>query len=355
MTQPVSARRRIEQCLANSACEANVLSAAHGVPMAAVAKAMGLDVDSGLSPYAIRAGVNFEKKLFEDDAKRLRDGLVKARLLPEGSSGLLDLRLRKQGGSAADLAEAAAGFQRFLALAADPGATLPTLIAGPAVRLPGGLAAGDALLAVDVLVVEREAETGRVLLVLGEIKSYPDRGGHTDRAALASARAQMGLYLHVLRHAVRALGGAVDVKSDGFLVLRQVKSNFPSVRYPEDLHWQAARARLALERFDAATAVSLPAGHGAADARKRLEVIEAAPKSFCEGCMRFCELARHCYRQAVDQADPVALGEDVARLLAGVDLRRVEELLRGASPANDTEQALLVQLAAAALLPETAP
>ncbi len=35
-------------------------------------------------------------------------------------------------------------------------------------------------------------------LIVGEIKTYPDRGGYTEPAQLAQARAQAGVYVHGL-------------------------------------------------------------------------------------------------------------------------------------------------------------
>jgi 2-iminoacetate synthase ThiH len=54
----------------------------------------------------------------------------------------------------------------------------------------------EALLVLDALVV-RHDETPRRLIV-GEVKTYPDRGGYTDTRELATARAQAGVYVHGL-------------------------------------------------------------------------------------------------------------------------------------------------------------
>lgn len=338
MPRNLNTRERIEQFLANTACKANVLSAVHGVPMADVAGDLRLAVESGPSPFALRAGVSFEKAIFADDAERLREQLVRVGLLAPGSSGLLDLRLRQQGGQSRGLDDACQRFARFVdALAASPNEG-PSLVAGPAIRLPADAVFGDGLLAIDVLVVDRRVE-GEASLVVGEIKSYADRGGHTDRAALAAARAQAGLYLHVVRRALgdRGLEGRVKVANEGFLVLRHVSSNFPKVRYPEDLRWQALRADRALARIGEALSYPMPQGDDQGGARRRLEVVRNAPKAFSEGCLRFCELAKHCHGCALEKGDPVVLGDDVARLLQGLDLGRVEALLDGAVPANDLE------------------
>jgi hypothetical protein len=344
-----STRQRLEQFLANPACEANVLSAVHGVRMSDVAQTVGIKEEGGMSSYAIRAGVSFEKAIFADDAQRLREQLIKVGLLSVGSTGLLDLRLRQQGGPCRSLDEARQAFDRFLVQLPAGGKTRPTLVAGAAMQLPRAEAIGDGLLAIDVLVVDRD-DVGKVSLTLGEIKSYADRGGHTDRAALAAARAQAGLYLHVLRSTLSTLNlqSRVCALDQGFLVLRHVTSNFPKVRYPEELRWQAARAERALERIREALKTMLHEARTETNDRKQLQMIQTAPKAFAAGCLRFCELAKHCYGCSLEKGEPIVLGEDVARLLQGLDLLRVEALLEGAIPANDTEQELVRQFEAAA-------
>ena len=92
------------------------------------------------------------------------------------------------------------------------------------------------------------------VLYVGEVKVYPDRGGHTDASELASARAQAGIYLHGLDLVVEALGvdKKVDVCREGFLVLTRPGSNFPSVRAGEDLRYQAERAKRGFELLESA-------------------------------------------------------------------------------------------------------
>ena len=348
-TLRTSTRQRLEQFLANTSCEANVQSVVTGIPMAAVASHLGVTAQTGLSPYARRAGVTFEKSLFEDDAARLRAGLEAEGLLPVGSQGLLDLRLRQQGGQSANLSEACEQFETFLRQLATPNAPAHSLIAGPAMMLPPSQVVGDGLVAIDVLVVDHHTTPGSVQLRVGEIKSYADRGGHTDRAALAAARAQAGLYLHVLRLTLARLDLAPHMVAadDGFLVLRSVTANFPRVRAPEELRWQAQRASMALTHLESVPRPKDDKPRRTKTSARHLDLIAQAPKALQEGCLRFCELARHCHNCAHEQGDPIVLGEEVARLLPpGLTLTRVSELLDGTTqPANDAEHALLRQIA----------
>src|SRR5205814_5696100 len=94
------------------------------------------------------------------------------------------------------------------------------IAAGPVVRIPGGMMLPEAILIIDVLVVTANGE-GRPILTVGEIKTYPDRGGYTDGAELATARAQAGVYGHGLELVLGELGlqSALDISRTGFLVL----------------------------------------------------------------------------------------------------------------------------------------
>ena len=72
------------------------------------------------------------------------------------------------------------------------------------------------------------------------MKTYPDRGGHTDPHELAVARAQAGIYLHAIQLVVADLGREeeVEISERGFLVLSRPGSNQPSIRPDEDLPYQ---------------------------------------------------------------------------------------------------------------------
>ena len=92
-------RGRFEQWAKNPTCDANTLSAVHNVRLDKAAKAIGLEVGFGQSPFAIARGNRFEAGLFWDDAQKLRAALERKGCLPESSVGFLDLRLKMNGGT----------------------------------------------------------------------------------------------------------------------------------------------------------------------------------------------------------------------------------------------------------------
>lgn len=344
-------RRRLDQFIANPNCRANVLSAVHDIPMLAVARDLGLDVDMGQSPFAIGRGLVFEKSLFADDAERLFAALVAAGVLPAWATGFVDLRTRKNGGAIANLDDARARFEALLrtfAAASDAErAALPAVIAAPALQIPGRAILPDGMFAVDVVTVHPDAPPRKkIVLRVGEIKVYPDRGGHTDAHELASTRAQAGIYVHALRLAVEAcgVGEHVEISDQGFLVLTRPGTNTPSVRANEDLRFQAKRAERAFERLREAAALEHALPGDIRDeqiAKERLAAVRDAPKAYDEGCVAFCELEQRCHAEATAADSPTVLGRDVARFLGTIPLSRAAALIAGAPAESDAEQDLV--------------
>ena len=163
----------------------------------------------------------------------------------DGSTGFLDLRLKMNGGTQCRVgrrgasAKPRSGSRR---IAADP-TRRESIVAAPMIRIPKGVILPEALL--DHRRRDRAtARDGVARVTVGEVKVFPDRGGHTDPQQLATARAQAGVYRHALELAVAALGlaDAIEVATDGFLVFTWPGSNSPSVRPSEDLTYQAIRA-----------------------------------------------------------------------------------------------------------------
>ena len=343
-------RRRLDQFIANPACRANVLSAVHDIPMLAVARAAGLEVEVGQSPFAIGRGLVFERSLYDDGAARLFAALVAAGLVPPTAAGFVDLRTRQNGGEIGSLDEARAQFIALLvrSVAADDEERvgLPAIVAAPALQIPGRSILPDGMFAVDVVTLHAPPRPQKIVLRVGEIKVYPDRGGYTDPRKLATTRAQAGVYVHALRLAVEAAGAtrAVTVSDEGFLVLTRPGTSAPSVRPREDLRWQAARAERAFERLReaAALAPALPGDtEGDEVPEARLAVVRDADKAYDEGCLAFCELARRCHEAAVAAASPAVLGRDVARFLGPITLDRASALLAGAPAETAAEEDLV--------------
>src|SRR5687767_8182075 len=96
-------RLRFEQWARNPACEANTLSAVHGIPMVDVAKAEGGRITMGQSPFALARGQTFERGLFRGAAEQLRKALVEAEVLTPSARGFADFRTRQNSGKLPDM------------------------------------------------------------------------------------------------------------------------------------------------------------------------------------------------------------------------------------------------------------
>lgn len=334
-------RLRFEQWARNPACGANTLSAVHGISMAEVAKAEGGKVSMGQSPFALARGQTFERGLFRAGAEQLRKALVEAEVVAPTARGFADVRTRQNGGKLANLdAALAATSSMFEALAKAKGPDLqPSIVAAATIRIPERVMLPEAILVIDVLVVRWNAGTERPELVVGEVKTYPDRGGHTDSAELATARAQAGVYVHGLDVTLAGMGLAerFTVSRKGFLVLSRPGTNFPSVRANEDLRYQAMRAERGFTQLERA-ADELLEGEG------NVESVRAAPTAYESACISFCDRAPSCFSRALGAGDAIVLGEDVTRFLGSVTLTRAMALLDGANPTNAAEQDVLEQL-----------
>lgn len=339
-------RGRFEQWAKNPTCEANTLSAVHNVRLDKAAEAVGIAASYGQSPFAITRGNRFEAGLFTDDASRLREALQRQGALPADSVGFADLRLKLNGGSRiTSVDQALQETERWMQrIAADPESAEP-IVAAPMIKIPKGVILPEALLIIDVVTVTPTGD-GRARITVGEIKVFPDRGGHTDPQQLASARAQAGVYRHALELAVSSLGltHRIDLATDGFLVFTWPGSNAPSIRAHEDLTYQAIRAERGFERLEEVALDVVRDDDFSADNPTLVQRVLDASTEYTEACLSFCDLAPRCHRQALEADDPIILGGDVKRLLGTTTIGRAIDLLNGGQPANDREADLQRQL-----------
>lgn len=339
-------RRRFEQWARNPECHSNVVSAVHNVKMGAAARRENPAAPrEGQSVYALERGVTFEGALVADGAQRLLKALRDSNVLSQQSTDFADHRTTSNGGSVPNLDTAVQQGHDFLAALAN-GTEFNGAVSSLTVRIPRGIMLPEATLIIDVLAVQTDGD--RPVISVGEVKTYADQGGHTHRSDLATARAQMGLYVHALEITLDGLGlgEKVDVSNVGFLVLTYPGSNQPSVRSGEDLRFQRERARRGFELMEEA-ALLMNGEYGSgddSDPESLLQMVLEAPTSFQDSCIAFCERADACYQKALDAGEGVALGNDVHRFLNGISLHRTDELLSGSRPKTDAEKDLLRRL-----------
>lgn len=334
-----------------------MLSVAMDVAMRDVAEVEGDPSREAQSPYALRRGALFENALFDEDAEPLRSALARANVIPSEQAVVIDLRLtRNQGPSMKNLDMARRAFTQwidgerarpekthiFLAPAIDAPTRDPrhalmhdalTLTARETVGQ--GCAIGEGIVAPDIVVAHPMGDD-RWELEIGEVKVYPDRGGHTDTSDLAATRSQAGLYLFALRTAL-ARHPTITVRRTGFLVLSWAGTNRPSVRSGEDLEFRARAAERGIAQLrEALASIAAPP----TEPKKRLSVISQANTAYREACISFCARATRCHREACEQGSPSALGDAAASALRDVALDQAVELIRGQTPSNEREAAV---------------
>ncbi|MFV8316270.1 hypothetical protein [Mycobacterium sp. 23] len=338
-------RSRFEQWAKNPTCDANTLSAVHNIRLDAAARAAGLAPSFGQSPFAIARGNRFEAGLFRDGAARLREALERKSCLPQDSAGFLDLRLRMNGGAHLITVDQALEHTEQWLQRIAAGDAAESVVAGPMVRIPRGVILPEALLIIDGVIVTASA-SGRPCLTVVEVKVFADRGGHTDRKQLATARAQAGLYRHALELALGALGLSelIEVTPKGILVFTWPGSNSPSIRAGEDLTYQVIRAQRGFQRLEEIAGSVVRGDDFASDDPTLIGRVLDAGTHYTEACLSFCDLAPRCHQRALEADDSVVLGDDVRRLLGETTISRAIELINGDVPGDDRERDLQRQL-----------
>jgi len=347
-------RARFEQWVNNPTCEANILSTAHDIGMEKAAKKLGHDSQFKQSTFAVTRGVQFEAGLYRDDAANLISALkrvkaIKEKLQPE----FVDLRLRMNGGkNVLSIDQAMKETLNLFENTAKGSIKEITIVAGPLIKIPKGVLLPEATLIIDSLIIQPKKD-GTSDLTVGEIKIFPDRGGNTDPGQLASARAQAGVYVHGLTMVVDALhlANKLVVRNKGFLVFTWPGSNSPVIRWDEDLRWQAQRAAVGFDQLEKTALEVFDDSQRGIPENALIDLIIESSKSYNSSCIKFCDMYRVCFDDAVKRSDPAILGEDSARFFYDMSLDRVSELLNGGSPVNEREVDLQRQLIADSTVP----
>ena len=342
-------RGRFEQWVKNPQCETNTLSAVLNVKLADVALSLGYQPEYGQSPFAVTRGLQFEGWLFKDEAKVIRESMERVGILEENSSGFLDLRLTMNGGKSIKSVDAALekSHQLLVSLSDDSKFIPPTIIAGLMLKIPKGVMLPEATSIIDVTTIQRVDDEW--VIRVGEIKVFPDRGGHTDANEISTARAQAGVYQHALQITVDSLNLTKPplVSRNGYLVFTWPGTNSPVIRANEDLTYQARRAALGFDRLDnvAQELISKQTKNFAEVDLK--DWIAHSKTEYKEICWSFCDLAPRCQDLAIVDDRAIVLGTEASKLLGSVTISRAIGLLDGLEPNTEIERAVQAQLLAA--------
>jgi hypothetical protein len=347
----INTRVRFEQWAKNPTCEANTVSAVLNVPTGLVAEKLGFQNQKQQPPFAIARGLAFEKYLFQDDAKVILGAMVQQKMVePDEAVEFLDYRhqgnLQGLSRSAERSAELSKIFLESLVLKkAD---TNPKLVTGITIKLAKGVMLPEATLILDCLLAtwDESLDIPRWRLKVGEIKIFPDRGGYTDPSQISSARAQAGVYKHALEEWAieNKVQKSLHVDDHGFLVFTWPGSTFPVLRPNEDLRSQAQRAKDGFSRMDTVGSQVIYSNAAEYDPEQYVDWVAHSKTNFREACWEFCDLARRCQDNALEDGRAVFLGTDPSRLLGETSVSRALALMDGAEPTSEFETELVAKL-----------
>lgn len=347
----INTRVRFEQWAKNPTCEANTVSAVLNVPTGLVAEKMGFKNQKQLPPFAIARGLAFEKYLFQDDAKKILSAMIQQKMISvDESVEFIDYRHQGNLQGLSKSAERSAELSKIFleSLVLKKASRVPKLVTGVTIKLAKGVMLPEATLILDCLLAtwDETIETPRWRLKVGEIKIFPDRGGYTDPSQISSARAQAGVYKHALEEWAleNKVQKALSVDDFGFLVFTWPGSTFPVLRPNEDLRSQAQRAKDGFNRMDLVGSRVINSKAGEYDPEEYVDWVAHSKTNFREACWEFCDLARRCQDQALEDGRGVFLGTDTSRLLGETKLERALELMDGAEPNTDFESELVARL-----------
>jgi hypothetical protein len=346
LAQEEPGARGLERVARNPEClRLRALTIAGITPGTAATAVMGLEDREAQSPFAMTIDQRFERHLLSNGAANLFALYVKEGRLGPTDSKVSVISDFAPGDTQAARQRREAETRRLfdLKLRGDP--TAPNLVVRPRLTVP--LVGVPHAFEPDFLVASDADPFFRV----GDLKSYPDRGGKTDQADLRSACRQSAVGVVGLRHATVLLGVQDPSRlaiAQGDLILK-VTGLFLATLRPMTLTGEVDSILRALA--DAPSNLAeleglLPAG-GALDDP---QVLAAIPNHYRSTCREHCALWTHCRSQAQVMSNPVILGDEASeRLAAAGSLNRARDLMNGVGlpPRNPAEAALAAELLAA--------
>jgi hypothetical protein len=334
-SENLAQRARIEQWLSHPTCERNTASAVLGVPLHLLP---GASPSREASQLAGWIGNAFEASLFEERFELLEKLMKEAGLLTEEIFLIakdkedligLELQLELSKNRLAEMLPASSKkayiFRGF--------------------RLPANLFGDESAFEIDLLLAVPISDT-QYELIIGEVKVYPAKAGRTNPGQIAGARAQAGLYAHILADWLNEHTELTNVvyNNKGFLVFTNPVDGKPLIAEVNSLFEQRSRANLAIQSL---TNVKNTRSDWAAIEKgkqeDKLTFLEGVSTDSGDGCWSFCSLAHRCFKDAVSNDNTIVLGSQSANHLSRIPLSVALQLADGALEPQDEVEAELRQ------------
>lgn len=336
--------RGIERVARNPDCLRLRALTIAGMTPAQALKVMGRADREGQSPFALLQGLQFERYLLKNGAANLFALYRKLERLSEAEAKIAAIDEVAPGASPAARRRREAETGRLLEAKLRGDSLAPNLILKP--RLKVSLVGVAHPIEPDFLVAADHEAFYRV----GELKSYPDRGGKTDQADIRSAARQAGVGVVGLRQWLSVNGVARPEQiatADADLVLKVTGFFLPTLQ-PMAIEGEVDSILRAISEaptnLDALEAL-LPVGASLDNP----VVLETVPNNYRPNCKEHCAMWEHCRARAQAESHPIILGDHAAEKLAAAgSLNRAIELMTsaGAPPRNAAEAALASELRA---------
>jgi hypothetical protein len=212
-------------------------------------------------------------------------------------------------------------------------------------RLPANLFGDESAFEIDLLLAVPISDT-QYELIIGEVKVYPAKAGRTNPGQIAGARAQAGLYAHILADWLNEHTELTNVvyNNKGFLVFTNPVDGKPLIAEVNSLFEQRSRANLAIQSL---TNVKNTRSDWAAIEKgkqeDKLTFLEGVSTDSGDGCWSFCSLAHRCFKDAVSNDNTIVLGSQSANHLSRIPLSVALQLADGALEPQDEVEAELRQ------------
>lgn len=334
--------RGIERVARNPDCLRLRAVTIAGLTPATAAKILGVPANEGQSPFALAMGQRFERRLLENGAANLFALYRERGLLNVHEAKIIAVDELAPGTQPRALRRRETETRRLLLAKHQGDALAPNMILKP--RLIVYLVGVPHAIEPDYLVAADAEPFYRV----GELKSYPDRGGKTDPADIRSACRQAAVGVVGLRHTLQTFGAnnpAAIATPRADLVLRVTGLFMPTLSpmtiegEVDSVERAIAEAPTNLDELDA----MLPRDAALDDA----SVLASVPNNYRPSCKEHCAMWQHCRAQALEQHHAVLLGDQAAEKLAPVgSIDRAIDLMTGtgAPPRNAAEAALAEEL-----------
>jgi hypothetical protein len=332
--------RGIERVARNPDCLRLRALTIAGFTPASATMILGVPPNEGQSPFALAMGQRFEKRMLENGAANLFTLYRDKNLLSAHEAKIVAVDDLAPGSSPKALRRREQETRRLLQAKHQGDPKAANLILKPRllVRLVGVPHAVEP----DFLVAPDASPFYRV----GELKSYPDRGGKTDPADIRSACRQAAVGVVGLRQTLQTFGvnnPSATALPRADLVLRVTGLFMPTLSCMaiegevDSIERAIGEAPTNLEELEG----MLPSDASLDDA----SVISQVPNNYRPSCKEYCAMWQHCRAQALEQRHPVILGDRAAEKLAPAgSIDRALEMMRGAPPRNAAEAALAEEL-----------